>query len=58
MRRIGRVAAYVQKAPVGAGVNYSSSATALIDMLDKVGRLPVLGAMSQESPGTSCARRR
>jgi hypothetical protein len=45
MRRIGRVAAYVQKAPVGAGVNYSSSATALIDMLDKVGRLPVLSAV-------------
>jgi hypothetical protein len=45
LRRIGRVAAYVQKAPVGAGVNYSSSATALIDMLDKVGRLPVLSTI-------------
>ena len=46
LARIGRVAANVQKAPVSSGVNYSSSATTLIDMLDKVGRLPVLGAIA------------
>lgn len=45
LRRIGRVAAHVQKAPVSSGVNYSSSATAVIDMLDKFGKLPVVGAL-------------
>lgn len=45
LRRIGRVAAHVQKAPVSSGVNYSSSATAIIDMLDKFGKLPVVGAL-------------
>lgn len=44
--RIGRVAANIQKAPVSSGVNYSSSATAVIDMLDKIGRLPVIGAIA------------
>ena len=45
LRRIGRVAATIQKAPISSGVNYSSSATTIIDMLDKVGRLPVVGAI-------------
>lgn len=45
LRRLGRVAAAAQKAPVSSGVNYSSSATAIIDMLDKVGRLPIVGAV-------------
>ncbi len=45
LRRIGRVAANVQKAPVSSGVNYSSSATAIVDLLDKVGRWPVVGAL-------------
>lgn len=43
LRRIGRVAANVQKAPVSAGVNYSSSATALMDMLDRFGNMPGVG---------------
>ena len=43
LKRIGRVASAIQKAPVSSGVNYSSSATTLIDMLDRLARLPVLG---------------
>lgn len=45
LRRIGRVAANVQKAPVSSGVNYSSSATTLMDMLDRIARVPGVGAV-------------
>ena len=45
LQALKRVSAYIDRAPKSSGVNYSSSATTLMDALDKVGRLPVLGAV-------------
>jgi hypothetical protein len=40
LERIRRVASNIQKAPISSGVNYSSSGTAVIDMLSKLGGTP------------------
>jgi hypothetical protein len=45
LRTVGRVAEAIQKAPTAAGVNYSGTATTIIDMLDKIGRIPVIGPL-------------
>lgn len=46
LNALGRVGAYVQAPPVASGVNYSNSATAGIDFIDQVSRLPGLHLIS------------
>jgi hypothetical protein len=41
-----RVAAYIDRAPKSSSLNTSGSGTMLADMLDKISRLPVLGAVA------------
>lgn len=43
LRAIGDVASYVQKAPVSSGVNTSSSATTVLDAMDRATRFPIIG---------------
>lgn len=45
LRAIGRTSSLVQSPPVASGVNYSGSATTLLDALDKATRLPILGPL-------------
>lgn len=40
-----RVGAYVQAPPTSAGINTSNSANTLVDLMDRAGRLPLLGAV-------------
>lgn len=40
-----RVAAYVDRAPKSTSANFSGSGTMIADTLDKVGKLPVVGAL-------------
>jgi hypothetical protein len=42
LRRIGRVASYIQAAPAGNSVNTSNSAVAALNMLSKLGSVPYI----------------
>lgn len=46
LRALGRVGTYVQSPPIASGVNYSNSGTTMLDAMDKMTRLPVIGAIS------------
>jgi hypothetical protein len=45
LRALGRVGSNIQAPPVASGVNFSNSANALMDALDRGARLPVIGAL-------------
>jgi hypothetical protein len=45
LRALGRVGSNIQSPPIASGVNYSNSANALMDALDRAARLPVVGAL-------------
>lgn len=45
LRALGRASGNAMNAPVASGVNYSNSANALIDHLDRAGSLPFLSAL-------------
>jgi hypothetical protein len=45
LQRLARVTALAKNAPPSAGVNYSSSATTVLDALEKSTRIPIIGPL-------------
>lgn len=45
LKAAGRVGRYVQSPPISSGVNYSNSATTLLDTMDRATRLPLVGPL-------------
>lgn len=46
LRSLARASSAAQSVPVASGVNYSGSGTAILDAMDKMARLPILGAIA------------